>query len=188
MLVIGIHGPMGAGKSTVSSMIRQLSHGPVEVIPFAKALKDYCKLLGWDGKKDARGRRLLQLIGTECGRQCIDEDIWVDKWKEVVNTFFFSNPGGIVVVDDLRFYNEWIGVRSNTNCHLIKIKGRGFHISIWHKIKLSLTKNVGLPLVHKSEIPLPDNCFDSIIENTGNLQDLQDEVTHILAKALHGTI
>ena len=188
MLVIGIHGPMGAGKSTIANMIGVIAHGPVEIIPFAKGVKDAARSLGWNGEKDEKGRRLLQLIGTECGRECIDPDIWVKKWKKTVNDYFFEHPTGIVVVDDLRFFNEYIGVRSNPHYHLIKIKGRGYQYSLAFKIKCWITKHLFIPLVHKSELPLQDCYFDSIIHNDGDKFELEEEVTHILAKALHGAV
>ncbi len=80
MHIIGIHGPLGGGKTFLANEIKDCFNGVV-ILPFAKLLKDFAFEMGWDGKKDPKGRRLLQLLGTECGRKCISQDIWVKHWE-----------------------------------------------------------------------------------------------------------
>jgi len=49
-------------------------------------------------------RHLLQTLGTEWGRDCIDKNVWVEAWRGgVLNTMA---DGFNVIVDDLRFSNE----------------------------------------------------------------------------------
>jgi thymidylate kinase len=99
---IALTGPMGSGKTTIANAIKERYGSQAIILPMAQPLKDFAKQMGWDGRKDKRGRRLLQLLGTECGRKCISEDVWVDKWDEEANKW----SGSIVICDDCRFDNE----------------------------------------------------------------------------------
>lgn len=103
---IGIAGPMLSGKSTAAGVLAKRYNA--EIIPFAAPLKAFAKQLGWNGKKDERGRRLLQLLGTECGRQCIDPDIWVKQWIHYIETQTFAS---VIIADDVRFENEATKIR-----------------------------------------------------------------------------
>lgn len=55
-----------------------------------------------------KNRRLLQLIGTEIGRNSIAEDIWIQRAKDYIreNTSFLD----YVISDDVRFNNEAMAV------------------------------------------------------------------------------
>ncbi len=108
-LFIGITGNMGAGKTTLANAIER-NYPEVEVRPFAEKVKEIARMMGWNGQKDDKGRRLLQLIGTECGRDCLGDDIWVRHWLSSL-----SDSEGwpmIVVADDVRFANEAAAIRS----------------------------------------------------------------------------
>ena len=118
-MFIGIMGPAGSGKSTLAACLKCLI-GEADVIPFAEPVKDVARLMGWNGKKDEKGRRLLQILGTECGRDCIGEDIWVDAWAKKAGPV--SNAGGVAIADDVRFRNE--ADRILANGRLVRIIGR----------------------------------------------------------------
>lgn len=112
---IGITGKMNAGKTTVAGIIKEHLRDkvPTCIIPFAAPIKRLALDMGWNGEKDDKGRRLLQLLGTECGRQCIAPDIWIRRWYEQAERWWLrdNEPERLVVIaDDLRFDNEaeWI--------------------------------------------------------------------------------
>jgi len=76
----------------------------------------------WFGMKQ-KDRALLQLIGTDVGRQKINPDIWVNRFKEdvqIVEEVYFQKFGikPLFVSDDTRFVNEvrtlqdlgWVGI------------------------------------------------------------------------------
>lgn len=101
---IGFVGQAGSGKTTCAMIAKSIlidrGHIDVGILPFAAPLKQFAIELGWNGEKDEKGRRLLQLLGTECGRQCIHPDLWVMKWEDRANEY------NITIADDIRFENE----------------------------------------------------------------------------------
>ena len=123
-MLVGLTGYAGAGKDTAAAgliadgwkrmsfaePIRQmlLVLNPLiqEDLLTTHRLKDLVNTYGWDETKRTfpEVRRLLQVMGTEVGRQMIDEDLWTilaeKEWS--ANT----KAGFNTVVTDLRFINE----------------------------------------------------------------------------------
>jgi len=77
-------------------------------INFKDELVEIAEMLDWNGVKDKRGRRFLQLLGTDCVRECIDLNFWVRKWFRRFECELGQNRaiGKIILVDDVRFDNE----------------------------------------------------------------------------------
>lgn len=158
MNVIGIAGPIGSGKSTLARMILQ-SFKNGKVIPFAYPLKKAAVDLGWNGKKDENGRRLLQLLGTEIGRECIDKDIWVNKW-EATRQYEKSEGSDIIIADDMRFPNEMDHVQYLRGI-TISIEGRDSYETLGQ-------------MHHASETGLVDrDDFNFIFDNSCAIDDMQ---------------
>lgn len=121
--VIGITGKKRSGKDTFAAHLIE-NHGYTQV-RFADPLRAVAKainpIVGCYGTRetyrltDALGpeddwevakelpevRRLLQVIGTEAGRDILGENVWVDAAERVID----SIPGPVVVTD-VRFWNE----------------------------------------------------------------------------------
>jgi len=128
-----------------------------KVVPFAKPVKDFAFQLGWDGKKDQKGRRLLQLIGTECGRECINKDIWIKHWSKTVKQYF--NDGmKIIIADDVRFDNE-VDMIHRSHGYLIKVVGRS-----------AATLE---DLDHPSELGIDKTHCNHVINNSGTIVALE---------------
>lgn len=105
MYIIGLSGPMRAGKSTTAQVLQRAlaNHGiDSTIIPMAKPLKTIATELGWDGQKDKKGRRLLQLLGTQVCRECISQDYWTKKFLELAH----KSGTPVVICDDIRFDDE----------------------------------------------------------------------------------
>lgn len=109
--VLGFTGRAGSGKSFCAEQLaRIISDGfemPVTLASLATPIKELAQHLGWNGQKDAKGRRLLQLLGTEVGRDCISKDIWVNVLESERQEL--ADPVTLIV-DDVRFENEaqWV--------------------------------------------------------------------------------
>lgn len=112
--VIGFSGRAGVGKTTCANALSQALGGSVIICPFSAPIKKVASELGWNGVKDDKGRRLLQLLGTEVGRECIGEDIWVLRWME--HTRLWRVGGCIVIADDVRFSNEAAAIHGLGGC------------------------------------------------------------------------
>jgi len=163
--IIGIHGPIGSGKTTSARMIRTLLPGTSRILPFSAPLKRIAIEMGWNGKKDAKGRKLLQILGTDVGRNLISPKIWVTKWNDQI----YEKNVDYLIADDIRFKNELARIHELSGL-TIKIKGR---------MGLSPT----IPS-HKSEKEIEDKYFHYCIDNSGTLEELNLDCTEIISAAI----
>ncbi|MFE4681579.1 hypothetical protein ACFRNJ_12175 [Streptomyces sp. NPDC056721] len=178
---IGLHGHAGVGKDTVAKILEKYGYTPVA---FADRLREALYVLnplveegyggteyriqylvdtyGWDSVKrnSPEVRRLLQVLGTEVGREMIGQNVWVD------SLFKNLEEDKKYVFTDVRFVNEHQAVDSRLGL-LIKIERPG-------------TEPAN---DHKSEQGLPDLWFDATIVNDGTLKDLNTKVREILRLA-----
>lgn len=112
-------------------------------------------------------RLLLQLIGTECGRDIIHPNIWVNSvFSDYFNDFKDESKNDHWIITDTRFPNE-----ANA------IKQRGGIIIRVNSGRCNNNDN------HPSETSL-DNYknFDYVISNDGTIEQLVEEVRKILIK------
>ncbi len=67
-------------------------------------LRDYVDMNGWDWSKRniPEIRRLLQVVGTEAGRDLLGENVWVD----IVERKWLEDGQPDAVITDMRFPNE----------------------------------------------------------------------------------
>lgn len=99
MRVILLIGKAGVGKDESYKCIKEL-YPIAERYAFADYLKTISYEVGWDGRKDERGRKLLQGIGQTI--RAYKEGFWALK---VVKAIEHDMPN-IAVVTDCRFPNE----------------------------------------------------------------------------------
>lgn len=116
---------------------------------------------GWDGYKESiykdEIRGLLQRLGTECGRQLIYEDVWVDA---ALNSL---DPDGMYAVSDCRFVNEAEAVRKRGG-KIIRINRPG----------------VGPANSHPSETSLDDYDFDAVVSNDDSHEVLRQKLLGVI--------
>jgi hypothetical protein len=176
--VIGFCGKAGCGKGTASEIIYNYRtkmiggcYNAVGVFPLADELKRIAREeFGWDGNKDEKGRKLLQTLGTECGRMYGGENFWVDKWQSAVYQWRCSvawqSPNyPIVICDDVRFDNEAQHIR-DIGGHICKIEGRAY--------------DMGENNNHASEAGISNNLIDCVIDNTGDMDALENHIRNML--------
>lgn len=121
--IVAFCGDIGVGKSTLAQELAELTGGVV--LSFADPLRDMVSQIvdanyltsemvdgvrakdlpiPWLGRPEpTTGRKLLQLCGTEFGRDMIDPDIWVKVAQQRVEEY---DPDKHIFFDDLRFNNE----------------------------------------------------------------------------------
>jgi hypothetical protein len=171
MVLIGIVGKMGCGKDFIAKniIIPWLNiYSPTCQLAFADQIKintivkqGYC----FDevfNNRTVETRTLLQLEGTEKGRDLYGEDIWIrylDAWKELWHNRGVQN----FVITDCRFANEIDYIKRNGGL-VIKIIAPKRTIDRNRK-ESAFDKN---PAEHKSETGidiLADSNYDLIINN-----------------------
>jgi hypothetical protein len=107
-------------------------------------------------------RLLLQLLGTECGRDIIHPNIWINAlFSKYKHRPMLEYPSWIIT--DVRFINE-----------VEAIKERGGII-----IRVN-NPNVESTDIHISETELDNYPFDYIIENGSTLNDLRIKVQELV--------
>jgi len=165
MQIIGIAGRAGSGKSEVARMVDLRNTVREMILPFAEPLKELAvREFDWDGVKDEPGRRLLQMLGTDCGR-AYDPQIWVRKWRDAKLKMEISCRPNYIIADDVRFENE-----------AAEIHRMGGVVVRVVRPELDGTKPDG----HISEWPIPQDCIDYTILNDGNLEQLRGQVDLVL--------
>ena len=123
--VIGITGILTAGKSTTARAMKFLLEPfwNVHIMSFAYDVKRIAKEFGWNGDKDDKGRKLLQLIGTEVGREYMP-DIWIRylmmRAQESID--ITQKEKNVIIIDDLRFNNEAEWLKEYYASSIIKVE------------------------------------------------------------------
>ena len=167
--IVGLTGHARCGKDTAANTLvaRMWTR-----VAFADALRDVLIALNpvvwepdvslreamrdtrsWDAlKKDPSVRQLLQRMGTEAGRNIHGDDCWIRIAKRKVD----AAPGNVVITD-VRFSNEAEAIRA-WGGKVIRIERPG----------------VGPVNGHSSESL--DFEPDAVIENSGTIEDLHDQV------------
>lgn len=107
-------------------------------------------------------RKLLQLLGTDCGRNIIHPDIWV---SSLFSEYYGKQSNWIIT--DVRFPNE-----------ALKIKKKG-------GILIKMLRNIDNPLLHESEIHIPTLYSDYIIDNRQlSVKELKSTVCDLILPLL----
>src|SRR4051812_46574990 len=157
--LIGLHGRAGAGKDTLANLLG------FETYAFARPLKTALAVMGFpeperaDKEKLISGfsfswRRAAQTLGTEWGR-ALQGDIWLAMAKR----FHARCTHDFLVITDVRFHNEadWI-------------RGNGVLV---HVIGRVAADQGAIEQQHASELSLPRQPEDIVVDNSGTIDDLR---------------
>lgn len=175
MKIILVSGKAQHGKDTVASILRdelRNQNNKVLVTHYADLLKYICtNYFDWDGKKDEKGRQMLQYVGTDVIRKK-NPTLWVDFVAMILS--YFNDNWDYVIIPDCRFPNE-ISTLVNKGFDTIHLRvTRPDFIS-------SLTDE---QLKHPSETALDDVKPDYFIENAGNINDLKTTISQWIKENL----
>lgn len=170
-MIVGLSGYAQSGKDTAASFFegyeRRAFADPMRDVlyklnPWVASdmnIQEAIETLGWDKAKVQYPeiRRLLQVLGTEVGREMWGNGFWIDQatkglvgYKDVVFT-------------DVRFPNEY---------ETIKMLG-GVVIRI-------VRDGVDAVNAHPSESALDDHTFDFTIKNNGTKAGLKSEIEGLM--------
>lgn len=172
--IIGIAGHARSGKNTVARFIQEEYRARQHA--FAEPLKAMLRTLGLN-EQDLNGRRkdetnydfqatprhMMQTLGTEWGRDTINENIWVIAAAKRLQQMNRVEPDATILITDVRFENEADFVRKH-----------GFLIHVERPIQRIDGST------HRSENPIRINeAEDSVIVNDGDLEQLREEALRI---------
>jgi hypothetical protein len=177
MVLIGLSGAIGAGKTTVAARLVE-QHGFKEYY-FAKKLKeiiaDLCQydLLAlnsgpWreqlDPKYGKSPRQIMQQVGTAM-RDIITTDIWIDYLMR-------SLPEGDIVISDARFPNEQRRIIDEGGIIIILMRGEDTTSESKHISETSYLAILSDPLY-------ADKVF--VVDNNGPIDETMSHIMDILA-------
>jgi len=121
-------------------------------------------------------RLLLQVLGTQCGRDIIHPNIWVNatftSYKPVFNKWDKNGNNMLPnwIITDVRFPNELEAVKDRKGIS-IRVNRQGYGTSM-----------VALANDHESETALDGTEFDYVLDNFGTIEELIEKVKQILIK------
>lgn len=125
-------------------------------------------------------RLILQLLGTQCGRDIIHNNIWVNSLMSKYTTKKYSigidKVGQQTIVDR---YPNWIITDTRFPNELEAVKDRK---GITIKLNRGTMSMVELADQHESERALDDATFDYLIENNSTIDYLIDTIRILLQR------
>lgn len=164
MLILAITGKAQAGKDTSAELIKASLEDEgknVLITHYADILKFMCtNYFDWDGKKDKKGRSLLQHVGTDIVRKK-EPDYWVNYMKSVLG--LFHEQWDVVIIPDVRFPNEIEGIRDDRwSVFTVRVVRPGYDNGLTEEQK-----------AHESECALDNYECNYDIKNDGSLELLK---------------
>ena len=160
-------GKMRSGKDTAAEFLLERSRAAI--IKFADPLYDMQEAiytiadLPYD--ENTKDRRLLQLLGTEWGREK-DPDLWLNIFEKTVNSCKNLN----IICTDCRFPNE-----------LALVKRLGFTtVKIITKDEIRMARGA-TNTNHESERHIDEMQADIDIYNIGTLEDFKQKILNNVA-------
>lgn len=166
MKIIAFSGSMGSGKSTAIQFLEDFENKQIICIKFAAPLYDmqefiYRRIKTVYNRPEnfVKDRKLLQWLGTEWGRETINDSIWIDIWKESVLDANRNNPKAIIVCDDCRFNNEAQIVQS-LGGYVVKIDTDN------NKDRITTANGI---VNHSSELGIDNKYIDFMLSNNDTI-------------------
>jgi len=213
-MIIGVVGFAGSGKGTVADLLVE-DHDFCK-LSFADAVKDAtAAIFGWsrhllegDTEQsrvfretkddfwsarfgyDVTPRYMLQLMGTEAGREVFNQDLWihtVERRIQYKQEWEFEDS---FVIPDVRFPNEIEAIRKWGGVIVRVVRGdepEWYETAYRHNVAGIHEMYSTYPDIHVSEWAWIGQQFNYQISNNGTLSMLQADVNHMI-KVFQGPI
>lgn len=167
MKIVCISGKAQNGKDTTTNFLSEALTAKgyrVLIAHFGDLVKYVCKtFFGWDGKKDEKGRTLLQYVGTDKIR-AVSPDYWANFIVSILD--IFRDEWDYVLLPDCRFPNEYeIFETFGLDAVLLRVQRPNFQSPLTAEQQ-----------AHPSETALDNYKYDCQIVNDGTLEDLKGAV------------
>lgn len=175
--IVGFTGAAGSGKDTAAQALEDYVQvrfaepvywGVLALNPLVpcgydfESLRDLVHTLGWDqAKENPEVRRLLQVYGTEAGRDIHGKDCWINIAKNRIRQHLTEAKR--VKVTDVRFENEALALAGMKAC-IIRVVGP--------------QRREGVDSSHASEAGISDAFVSWTVVNDGTVEDLHRKVRY----------
>ena len=123
-------------------------------------------------------RDLLQQIGTECMRDGIHQNAWVNALFADYKGKYNQTESGLRRTDEGLIYPNWIITDCRFPNEAEAINGKG---GILIRVERAVD---GIPSTHPSETSLDNYKFDYVIDNNGSIEELIEKVAKIINQHL----
>jgi len=182
MKLIGLYGLARSGKNTVAGFLEERGYSEAS---FAHTLKEAARTIFGFTKEQVYGdkkdevdvfwgfspRWALQVLGTDCIRNHIGNDVWIKALFKKINLIFARSPESKFVVSDVRFKNEAEAIREAGGV-------------LWKVVRSDHDGLIGVSGSHASEVDLAnlsDDYWDGIISaKTGELDWMRTQAFELL--------
>ena len=178
MKILCIAGQAEHGKDTFANALKQqLERVNKKVLIIHNA--DYLKFIAtkyfdWDGKKDEKGRRLLQQLGTEKIRN-FNPDFHAESVLRIIE--LFKSDFDYFLIPDVRFPNEIAILKDDLDVMSVKINRVNFENSLTEEQRL-----------HSSETALSDYEFDYILNMKSGIDNVFESTKSFIKTILKEVI
>lgn len=166
MKVLCISAKAQHGKDTAAEVIKnhlEASGKRVLITHYADLLKFVCvKFFDWDGKKDERGRTLLQYVGTDV-ISSQQPNYWVNFIISILK--FFESEWDYVLIPDCRYPAEVTRMKEEFDTLLLRVERPNFESGLTEKQKQ-----------HVSETSMDNYDFDAVIQNDSTLESFRSKL------------
>lgn len=147
------------GKDTAALLLKhylETKGKRVLITHYADLVKFICtNYFNWDGKKDEKGRSLLQYVGTDIvASQC--PTFWVDFIVNILK--FFENEWDYVLIPDCRYPIEAQQIAKYFDSVILRVERSNFENDLTPAQKQ-----------HTSETAMDNYSFDYLIYNDSDL-------------------
>lgn len=164
-----VSGKAGAGKNTISSIIKEFYGDNAIEISFSYYIKDYAKRISnWDGSEETKPRELLQQLGIELVRNKIDPNLFINRTLEDIKvlSYFYD----VIIISGGRLVEELETIKKNYP--------NAISIGVTSNKENNLTES---EKNHFTETALDNyNNYDYVINNNDSYEVLKNDVLNIL--------
>lgn len=174
MKIVCISAKAQHGKDTAAGIIKEYLESlgkKVLITHYADLVKFVCtNYFGWDGKKDEKGRTLLQYIGTDkVGAK--DPAYWVNFIVSILK--IFDDEWDYVLIPDCRYPVEVTRMTENFDTTTIRVERPNFDNGLTLKQK-----------GHPSEVSMDDYNFDAVVYNDAGLDEFRSKLISFIKSYL----
>lgn len=165
MKIYIVNGYPGSGKTTFERMAcKKLGGGRGFIHSTIDPIKEMANKIGWDGKKDAAGRRLLSDLKQAMNRYC---NYTMDQLEEIINVIEMTCK--IVSIKDPVMF-----IDSREPDEIAAIK------KLYNATTVLIVRNRPEEFSNESDSNVNEYKYDLVIENTAGLEEFEETVDMFL--------